>query len=144
LKQGLQYKYFETPIISVEDLKDRYVLANGIVDKIKIGKDAEGKEEFSYVFNGFISIPEKGVYTFYLNSNDGSRLNINGKEVINNDGRHGAKEISVKLSLDKGYFPIILKYFQYGGGKALSLSWEGPGIEMQEVPSNAFFHKDGK
>lgn len=141
LEQGLQYKYFEAPVISVLYLKDKAPLVQSVVDKIKIENNAKGKEKFSYIFSGFLSIPERGVYTFYLNSNDGSRLYINGKEVINNDGRHGAKEKSVKLSLEKGLFPIELKYFQYGGGKALSLSWKGPGFEKTEISDEYYFHR---
>ena len=108
--------------------------------KIKIEKNAEDKEKFSYIYSGYLSVPVRGVYTFYLNSNDGSRLHINRKEVINNDGRHAAKEKSVKLSLEKGLFPIELKYFQYGGGKALSLFWKGPGFERTEISAKYYFH----
>ena len=140
LSKGLQYKYFETPIISVLDINDETQLIQDTVEKIKIEKNAEEKEEFSYIFRGLISIPIKGVYTFYLNSNDGSRLSINKKEVINNDGRHGTIEKSVKLSLEKGFFPIELKYFQNGGGKALSLYWEGPSIKKSEISEEYYFH----
>jgi len=48
-----------------------------------------------------------GEYTFYLDSDDGSRLSIDGKAMIEYDGIHGeGNEQSAKLTLKAGRTPI--------------------------------------
>jgi len=76
--------------------------------------------------------------------NDGSKLYINGKEVINNDGGHPAIEKSGTIALKTGEYPFVLKYFQMGGGKKLRVSWQGPGFEKQEIDAKVLFHKKVK
>ena len=48
-----------------------------------------GRENnFALRFTGKIKIPKDGSYRFFLVSDDGSKLHINGKEVVNHDGIH--------------------------------------------------------
>ena len=44
------------------------------------------RDNFGLVIEGELEIKKKGKYTFNLGSDDGSRLLVNGKVVINNDG----------------------------------------------------------
>jgi alpha-L-fucosidase len=99
----------------------------------------KARENFGYVFEGLINIPREGVYKFYLSSDDGSRLELNEKLVIDNDGLHSALEKSVELPLAKGYHSLRLSYFQATGGQSLELFWEGPGFERTAVPASALF-----
>ena len=46
------------------------------------------------VFSGYIDIPADGLYTFTVNSDDGSRLFIAGVQVVDNDGSHSATEVA--------------------------------------------------
>jgi hypothetical protein len=144
LQHGISYRYYENKVRAAVQFSDKTPVKIGRTNQIRLGKEGNGIEEFGYIFSGYLSVPARGKYTFYLLSNDGSRLYINGNEVINNDGRHAAEEKSVKLSLEKGLYPIELKYFQYGGGKALQLLWQGPGIVKSEVAPKYFFTKEIK
>ncbi len=98
-----------------------------------------------------VVIPQDGNYTFYLNSDDGSRLYIDGALVIDNDGQHqaqspdpqdspnsGQKEATIYLA--KGNHDLRLDYFQ--GPKyriALELKWKKPGSnEIVYVPRMNF------
>lgn len=94
---------------------------------------------FGIVFFGEIDISKKNIYTFYLRSNDGSRLFIDNKEVINFDGLHGSSFKSGRIKLSKGRHPIKLEYFQAGGGKGLELYFESSEIEKQLIPSDMLF-----
>ena len=76
-------------------------------------------------FDGKITTPVRGEYTFRLASDDGSRLEIDGKRVINHDGVHNAKVKSGKILLSEGTFPFRLTYFDKDGGSKLAMSWEG-------------------
>ena len=97
--------------------------------------------EFGYIYRGYILVPETGIYTFYLNSNDGSKLYLNGEELIDNDGGHSAVEKSGKIALKAGEHSIEVRYFQMGGGKELQVSWQGPGFEKREITAEVLFHK---
>ena len=84
-------------------------------------------DSFGYVFEGSLKVPADGDYTFTLDSDDGSRLTINGKQVLEYDGIHGTGNArSATVSLRAGRLPIRLDYFQWMHGKGLSISWSGP------------------
>ena len=95
---------------------------------------------FGYVYQGYLNVPVGGVYTFYDNSNDGSKLFLDGKMVIDNDGFHKTQEKWKKIGLEKGFHAIRLDYFQMGGAKALNVSWKKPDSEKEEIPAAALFH----
>src|SRR5206468_9023020 len=46
-------------------------------------------EAFGFVYEGTLIVPQDGKYTFYLDSDDGSRLSLDGKALITYDGIHG-------------------------------------------------------
>ena len=100
----------------------------------------EGVSEYGYIFSGYLSVPKDGIYTFFTESNDGSKLYISGKEIINNDGGHGVKEESGSIALRTGYYPLIVKYFQMGGGQELKVSWESAGFRKREITSEDVFY----
>jgi len=53
---------------------------------------SELKNGFALRFTGKINIPKNGKYSFFLSSDDGSKLSINGKEVVDHDGIHPVLE----------------------------------------------------
>ena len=55
---------------------------------------SETENWFALVFEGFISIPADGVYTFYCRSDDGTILYIDKQLVVDNDFNHGMIEKS--------------------------------------------------
>ena len=87
-------------------------------------------DSFGYVFTGFLLVPADGDYTFVLDSDDGSRLTVDGTVVVDYDGIHGTGDPrTVTVPLRAGRLPIRLDYFQWLHGKGLSVSWSGPGFE---------------
>jgi len=68
-------------------------------------------------------------------------LYIDGQELIENDANHGAIEEPGEVALQAATHNLMVKYFQCGGGKALTASWSGPGIEKQEIPVSVLFHE---
>jgi hypothetical protein len=84
-------------------------------------------EAFGFVYEGVLIVPAAGKYTFFLDSDDGSRLTVNGKQVIEYDGIHGeGNEKSATVTLPKGRLPIKLEYFQNKFGFGLTVAWSGP------------------
>ena len=85
---------------------------------------------FGFVFTAMLKVPEEGEYTFSLDSDDGSRLTVQGEQVVLYDGIHGTgRPREGKIRLPKGRVPIRVDYFQGPtGDKGLILKWSGPGV----------------
>ena len=99
------------------------------------------EEDFGLQLEGWLVAPARGVYRLGLATDDGSRLWLDGKLVVDNDGLHGASEIWFDAPLDAGPHRLRLDYFQHLGGRDLYLKWVGPGVPLQMVPLEALRHK---
>ena len=95
---------------------------------------------FAIVFEGFIQIPADGVYGLFVNSDDGSKLIIDGKDTVVNDGIHGMREEGKHFALAKGHHKIRIEYFQGEGGVGLEFLLEAPGQLKTIAPSSMFFN----
>jgi len=91
-------------------------------------------DNFGYVFTGVLKVPEDGDYSFSLDSDDGSRLTIDGHVVAEYDGIHGeGKPKTATVALKAGRLPIRLDYFQGQHGKGLAVAWSGPGFTARTL-----------
>jgi hypothetical protein len=92
-------------------------------------------------YEGYLKIPANVIYTFYVSSDDGSKLWLDGEEVVDNDGLHGKEEKSGKVLLKKGYHRFRLAWFNAAGDSGLGLEYsEGVG-EKKPLPG-AWFYQD--
>lgn len=89
--------------------------------------------DFALRFEGFIDVPKTGIYTFFVTSDDGAQLQIDGEIIVDNDGIHGAVEKSAAYPLEKGLHTIRLDYFQGYGGRDLKIEWQGPDLPRGEL-----------
>jgi len=69
-------------------------------------------EWFAIDFTGRFYIERPGNYRFNLASDDGSKLYIDKKLVINNDGVHPTELVGTVVKLSGGVHSIRLSYFQ--------------------------------
>lgn len=111
-----------------------------MANEINIAK-AEGGEHFAMKFEGFVKVPETGIYSFYSNSDDGTKLFIHDKLVVDNDYTHGMTEKSGAVALNKGLHPIKIIFFQGYGGKGLEVRIEGPGLDKQIVGKKYLYYE---
>ena len=109
--------------------------------------ECAGKDGFALKFTGYIAVPADGVYAFYTDSDDGSRLHVAGQLVVDNDGMHAKQEARGFISLAKGKHAITCTFFEGVGEEALAVSWssteayaEGPDFRKQPIPASALFH----
>jgi predicted alpha-1,2-mannosidase len=140
VEPGLTYKYTHGIYRMVNDILNVPALKTGIVPNFTI-EPREKEQFFSFDYEGYIDIPQDGAYTFFLACNDGGRLFIDEKQLINNDGLHPVVEVPKQVNLKAGLHPISVKYFQEGGVKGLTVSWQGPGVPKQEIPASVLYHK---
>jgi len=141
LLPGLNYDYFERFFVQATDLELVKPVSTGITPDFNILM-AKVPNYFGIWFKGYIKVPADGIYTFYLASNDGSYLHLDGKELIENDGNHATVEEPGSVGLKAGYHAIAVKYMQCGGGKSLKVGWEGPGFAKKEIAPAALFRKE--
>src|SRR5690606_27278678 len=84
-------------------------------------------------FDAFLPIAQEGTYTFHLGSDDGSRLSIGGRTVVENDGVHPFQWKSGRTHLAAGSHPVVVEFFQADGGMELRVEYEGPGLARQPL-----------
>lgn len=87
-------------------------------------------------YSGQILIADAGDVTFFIDSDDGSKLLINGEELIVNGGSHGMREYSGTINLSAGYHDIRIEHFNGGGPGGLIFSYQPEGQSKQVVPSS--------
>ncbi|MBM4113521.1 MAG: hypothetical protein FJ253_09175, partial [Phycisphaerae bacterium] len=96
------------------------------------------KEHFAIVFEGLLRVPRDGVWRLGLESDDGARLLIGGRVVVDIDGLHVATRRDAEVALAEGWHAIRVEYFNAGGDSALRMDWEGPGQSRTEIPVEMF------
>jgi alpha-L-fucosidase len=140
LKNGINYKYYEGTWTVLPEFEKLEPVLKGTSKDFDISP-AKVVENFAFEFNGYINIPEDGVYKFYTSSDDGSCLFIDDSLVVNNDQLHSLMEREGYTALAKGFHSIRVTYFQKSGGKELHVSYEGQGIAKQELPDSLLYVK---
>jgi mono/diheme cytochrome c family protein len=144
---GVKFAYYEGNVqdVRLETLDRLQPVSEGRTDTFTI--DVPGRkanDQFALKFTGAIRIPRDGKYTFHARSDDGTRLFIDGRQVIDNDGTHAPQQKSASLELKSGEHPLTLTYFEGGGGEELKVEWEGPGIDRQEIPGDVLISVGGR
>lgn len=124
---GLKYSYYEGDWDAMPEFSALTALGTGVISEPLIIEEAKD-EYFGICFEAYINIPEDGMYSFSLKSDDGSLLFINDVLLIDNDKTHSAVELNAGIALARGFHSLKLEYFQKTGGKELELLLSGPGI----------------
>ena len=136
---GLQVSFYgATPRnAQLDTFRSLTPAATGLVNNFVIESAVLKKRDaFGLMFSGTVHVPKDGRYSFFTNSDDGSRLYIDGEEVINNDGAHGMREVRGNVRLGAGPHSIVVTYYDQGGAHGLKVSWRGPGFKKQAIPDS--------
>ena len=136
---GLLVYYYEGEWDSLPDFSILSPVLSKTINEINL-KPAPRQQDFALKFEGFIKVSADGVYTFYINSDDGSKLFVNDHLIVSNDGLHGMREEYGKVALKTGYHKIAVEFFQKKGGLGLEVYFKGVDIEKQQIPAGALFH----
>jgi hypothetical protein len=88
------------------------------------------------LFTGWVDIPTAGTWTFFTNSDDGSKLFIDNQLIVDNDGLHGMRERSGTIAIAApGRHLIRVEFFEDEENAGLIVLWQGSGVTKQIVPS---------
>ncbi|HVS91298.1 MAG TPA: alpha/beta hydrolase-fold protein [Mucilaginibacter sp.] len=132
---GLHYAYYEGEWSKLPDFSKLKPVKEGFAGKdFDIGKMPK-QQNFGVVFTGQFEAKQDGYYLFALVSDDGSKLFLNGKALVDNDGLHDASRgKSYIVPLKKGFYPIRLEYFQKDEGVTLKLVYIAPDKMDARIP----------
>ena len=132
------YDYYETGELSqLPDFSTLTPVKSGVVSDFTLDP-RERNDDFAFRFTGSTTIDTPGVYTYYLSSDDGSKLYIDDVLVVDNDGTHGAGEVSDTVALTAGVHDIRVEFFERAGGEELVVEYSGPGVAKGPVGQGAF------
>lgn len=134
---GLDYSYYEGSWNNLPTFSTLTPVKTGVINTPTLAI-RNRDDNFAARYTGYVSIPADGIYTFYTNSDDGSKLLIGSTEVVNNDGGHVVQERSESIGLKAGLHALTVLYFEGGGDQALSVSYSGPNLGKQTIPDAAF------
>jgi hypothetical protein len=96
-------------------------------------------EWFAIDYNGYFYVDNPGPYRFLLASDDGSKLYIDNKQVIDDDGLHRMQAEEGSVTLTGGIHRIRISYYQGpGGAVALILAVARPGQDWRIFSTNEF------
>jgi hypothetical protein len=89
---------------------------------------------YSVRWTGQIMIETSGEYALYTESDDGARLWVDGRRLIDDWVMHGVEARSAKVTLVRGWHDIQLDYLQLEGDAEVRFLWQPPGGERTVVP----------
>jgi len=114
--------YYEGHFTLLPDFDDLIPVRSFSLDSLSLQNIKPRVEDhFAVRFKASISIPETDVYRFFLESFDGSRLIIDNKMIIDNDGVHYEIFKEGYVALEKGIHNIELQYFDFERRETLNL-----------------------
>ncbi|MEO6645082.1 MAG: right-handed parallel beta-helix repeat-containing protein [Chitinophagaceae bacterium] len=144
---GLNYSYYEGTWSTLPDFNTLLPVKKGVSNNVTL-TPANRNIQYAFLWQGFISIPAAGNYTFETNSDDGSKLYIgaygyNATAVVNNDGIHPGKFVTGTITLNAGVYPISISFFQNEGGQGMEMYWSSnTGITRQKIADNVLTVSD--
>ena len=98
---------------------------------------------FNARFTGMINITQPGPVTFQTDSDDTSKLFVDGVEVVNNDGAgHATQFLTGTVTLTAGLHNIQVDYGNGSGGGQLGVSYAQDGGALQTIPFSALYTPD--
>ncbi len=99
------------------------------------------RDYFFVRWTGVLRVPRAGRYRFFLVSDDGSRLLVDGRPVVSNGGVHEMKEEQGEIALAAGDRTIRIEYYDNAGPAGMIAFWEGPEITKELLPASALYHR---
>jgi signal transduction histidine kinase/CheY-like chemotaxis protein/ligand-binding sensor domain-containing protein/protocatechuate 3,4-dioxygenase beta subunit len=88
---------------------------------------------------GRLRLAEAGEYTFHLESDDGSRLWLDGQQVVDSPGLHSMQIRSGTQKLTAGDHDLRLDYFDNGLASGCRLFWSTAARPKEVIPASVLF-----
>jgi RHS repeat-associated protein len=92
-------------------------------------------DDYSARWSGQVEAPVSGVYTFFVTSDDGVRLWIDGEQLVDAWVDQGPTEYSGVITLTAGLrYDLALEYYENISDATIILEWQPPGGGRAVIP----------
>ena len=132
VKANIHFDYYEGDWGSVPDFSQLTPTDSGETTDFSVSASPK-TEAFGLRFTGFLQIPTDGDVRFFLSSDDGAKLLIDGTVVVDNDGVHPAGFRDGVATLKAGPHNVVVEYFEAHGEEELAVEIEGPNMPRQPM-----------
>lgn len=125
---GLRYRFYRDTWEKLPDFDNLKFEADGEIKHGFFDISVRSRDDaFGIVFDGKLHVPREGLYTFYLDADDGARLTVDGAVVVKLDGANLlGQPREAQVTLKAGDPVIRLDYFQRNASLGLVVDWSGP------------------
>lgn len=88
-------------------------------------------------WTGTLTIPATGLWTLYVDHDDGERLTVD-TTMVQSQWFDSRSETASTVFLDAGPHALMVEFYDGYGAAKCWISWSGPGVPKQVIPSWAF------
>lgn len=100
-------------------------------------------DNFSVRWTGYLKTDRTGKYTFDVSSDDGIRLYLDDRLVLDDWNDHALITNSYTTTIEGNkYYKVKLEYYENGGGAIVKLGWRLPNEELLAAAINAAKNSD--
>jgi hypothetical protein len=99
-------------------------------------------DRFVTEVSAYLTVSAAGTYGFRLTSDDGARFLLDGTQVIDHPGRHGATPKDGSINLTAGHHALRIDHFDGDFDQRLKLEWQPPGATGYTVVPNSVLSTD--
>lgn len=139
-KPGLEYRVHPGRFTRCPDVSKLKPTDEGIATDLGLDQIPRlPGDDYALVLEGFVEIPETGVWSLGIGSDDGSRLYGDGQLVADNDGPHPLQWASGRDRWQKGLHPVRIEFFEATGDAELQVVLLRDGSDARLQPK--FFHQ---
>jgi len=132
LPPNMTYAYYEGDWEMLPEFEQLKPIATGQVGGFDLSV-ARRINNMAMRFEGYLRIDHEDDYRFHLMSDDGSKLFLDDKLVVNNDGIHPPTTLTGSTHLTPGMHKLVAAVFNSGGGVDLEVEIEGPRVPRQPI-----------
>jgi hypothetical protein len=137
---GLRYRIYQGSWTRMPKYSDLKPVFESVASDLLVESRQLSADNWAMVLEGNFDVDRAGKYTFFLNSDDGSKLYIDDQLVIDNDGDHSLLELTGDKELSAGTHKVLIEFFEAGGEAILELDLAGPGMKRQPFPVDKVTH----
>jgi hypothetical protein len=138
--RGLRYRVYNGSWTRMPDVSKLTPIFESVATDLNVESRQLAEDNWAMVLDGNFDVDLAGEYTFYLKSDDGSKLYVDDQLVIDNDGDHSLLELSGATKLTAGKHKLRIDFFEAGGEAILELDVAEPRGERRRFPIEKVTH----
>jgi S1-C subfamily serine protease len=104
----------------------------------------DDKEDCALLYEGYVKLDGKGFQRLVVLSDDGARLILDGRLVLEDPGPHAAQEASGPIRVQPGLHRLRIEYYNGAADGKLKLYLRPNGGEQREITGAELFHDGGR